>query len=111
MSKALLIVKNLEKIIDRASSIAFKAGYICCSNEQPYTAKTIPHRDVVAYTNDDFIKEAIAELEEAMKTKTCKFCAYCEPFNSICFNDKSPLCADSVNSEYGCIYWEEKTIP
>ena len=29
-------------------------------------------------------------------------------FNSICFNDKSPLCADSVNSEYGCIYWERK---
>lgn len=29
-------------------------------------------------------------------------------FNSICFNDKSPLCADYVNSEYGCIYWERK---
>ena len=54
------------------------------------------------------IDEAIAELEEAMKPKTCKFCAYCEHFNSVCFNDKSPLCADSVNSEYGCIYWEEK---
>ena len=45
---------------------------------------------------------------EAMKLKTCKLCAYCEPFNSVCFNDKSPLCADFVNSEYGCIYWERK---
>ena len=53
------------------------------------------------------LDEAIAELE-AIKPKTCKLCAYCEPFNSVCFNDKSPLCADSVNSEYGCIYWERK---
>lgn len=53
-------------------------------------------------------KEAISEIEEAMKPKICKLCSYCEPFNSVCFNDKSPLCADSVNSEYGCIYWERK---
>lgn len=49
-----------------------------------------------------------AQLREAIKPKTCKLCAYCEPFNSVCFNDKSPLCADFVNSEYGCIYWERK---
>lgn len=54
------------------------------------------------------IYQDLAELEEAMKPKTCKLCAYCEPFNSVCFNDKSPLCADFVNSEYGCIYWERK---
>ena len=71
----------------------------------------------------DSHEEAIKELEEAqltrrewyqkgyaeaMKHKTCKLCAYCEPFNSVCFNDKSPLCADFVNSEYGCIYWKRK---
>lgn len=57
---------------------------------------------------DKDINEAINELEEAMNHKTCKLCAYCEPFNSVCFNDKSPLCADFVNSEYGCIYWKRK---
>ena len=63
---------------------------------------------IMDFLDKAYIKEAIIELEEAMKPKTCKLCSYCEPFNSVCFNDKSPLCADFVNSEYGCIYWERK---
>ncbi|MFW9601810.1 MAG: hypothetical protein ACMV1B_05775 [Prevotella sp.] len=61
-----------------------------------------------AYKNYTNMVNLLEQRIEAMKPKTCEGCAYCEPFNSVCFNDKSPLCADFVNSEYGCIYWERK---
>ncbi len=88
MSKALEILTNLLK--------------------QKYDDRPFVFGVEKAHIEIDNIHEAIAEIEEAMETKTCKLCAYCEPFNSVCFNDKSPLCADFVNSEYGCIYWERK---
>lgn len=61
----------------------------------------------VIYT-DEFIDEAIKELEELIKPKRCNECKYYHSFTEICSNDECPLCADFVHSDFGCIHYSKK---
>ena len=101
-----VLLWKLHKIVERK-------GHIMLTREQ-FVKKYKPDCNYYfdGYYNGceiEFLNKIYDSFEEAMKPKTCELCAYCEPFNSVCFNDKSPLCTAFVNSEYGCIYWERKT--
>ena len=62
------------------------------------------------YPSDEILDEAIAELEEAMKPKTCNECEWWD-FNSYgifkkCFNGKGNCV--STKSSFGCNRFKQK---
>ena len=41
-------------------------------------------------------------------TKCCATCAWYEEFQGVCCDGDSPYCADFVNADQVCEFWEEK---
>lgn len=65
----------------------------------------------IIYSENDcnYIKQAISELEEAMKPKTCSLCIFWDtarprshPNYAECNNRKCPLSYMEVHYEFGC---------
>jgi len=40
--------------------------------------------------------------------QNCGSCAWYEDFQGVCCNGDSPYCADFVNADQVCEFWEEK---
>lgn len=65
-------------------------------------------------TNEKIIAEKDEEIErlkaeiEAQEAKSCEGCGYYHVFTGVCTNDKCPLCADFVDTDFGCIYHKLK---
>ena len=85
----------MEKALEILKQVKDLSGWIKCGAELP---------------SDEILDEAIAELEEAMKPKTCEGCEWWD-FNSYgifkkCFNGKGNCV--STESSFGCNRFKQK---
>ena len=90
MNKALEILKQVKEL----------SGWIKCGAELPF---------------DEELDEAIAELEEAMKPKTCQECKWWDrtrprshPNYAECNNRNCPISYEEVIYTFGCNMYEPK---
>ena len=51
---------------------------------------------------------AVASERRPPMNKSCATCAWYEDFQGVCCNGDSPYCADFVNADQVCEFWEEK---
>ena len=48
-------------------------------------------------------------MSETEFEKTCCTCRWHESYTGVCFNGRSPNCADFTDQEDSCKGWEERT--
>ena len=48
--------------------------------------------------------QIIDKIYDNFESRTCINCKWNR--DGVCVNDESPLCADFVSDDYGCVLWE-----